>query len=90
MQHYRNPDSCAEICNARRKIPVSRIKGVIDLLLNHVVDAVYLLETRRQLRTGFEHLHPQVVFFVNHRGERFPLRDDRAARAFAEGVISAD
>jgi hypothetical protein len=89
VQHNRYAYACAKICRAGGEIAESGTESVIDLLLNQVVDVVNLFCTVSQLQAAFDYLNAEVVFFVNHSGERFFARDAGASRAFAEGVMPA-
>ncbi len=90
MQHYRNPDTRAEIRRAGRQVAVTRTEGIVNLLFYQIVDAVYLLGTLRQLAAGHEDLDSQMVLLVDHSGEEFLLCHYSPPRAFAERVVAAD
>jgi len=89
MEQYRDPDSGADVRRAGRKVSVSGTECEIHLFLNHIVNSVYLLRTLGYLAAGFQDLDSQVVFFVNHRSEEFPLGYYDASRPFAECVVPA-
>jgi hypothetical protein len=90
MQHYRYPDPGPDVSRAGREVPVSGTEGEIDLIFYHIVNAVNLLRALGYLAARFQNLDSQMVLFVNHRREEFPLRDYDAPRAFAESVVPAD
>jgi hypothetical protein len=90
MEHYGNPYTCSEICRAGGKVSILGAEGKIDFIFYHIIDFIYLFGALRELAAGFEYLEAQMVFFVNHSGEKFALHHNDAARAFTEGVMAAD
>ena len=90
VKHHRDSYSCADVGRAGSEVSEARAEGIIDLLLYHIVDLVYLLGALGELAAGLEDLDSQVVFLVNHSGKELPLCHYDASRAFAEGVVSAD
>ena len=90
VEHYGNSYTRSQIGRAGSKVSISRAKGEIDLLFNHIVDFIYLFGALRELAAGLEHLQAQMVLLVNHSGEKFSLYHNDASRAFAEGMMAAN
>ena len=89
MQHNRDSYACAEICRAGGEISEARAEGILDVLLNHIVDFVYHFGASAQQQASHQDLDSQVVFFVYHSSEGFAISDDGTSRPFAEGVMPA-
>lgn len=90
MQHNGDPYPGAQICRTGRKVPVARTECIVDFVLYHIVDIIYLADTLGQLTAGRQDLDPQVVLFVDHRREEFPFGDNDTSWPPAESVVSAD
>ena len=84
------PAAVLHIRRAGSQVTIARAESEIDLLFNHIVDAVYLPGAVGQLTARFQNLNSQVVLFVNHRREEFTLGDHYSPGTFAEGMVPAD
>jgi hypothetical protein len=66
------------------------LKGVIHLLLYHIVYGINLLGTLTKLQAPSQYLDSQMVFLINHGSKRFPLSNNNPSGPFAECVMPTD
>ena len=63
---------------------------IIFIIILFLSNFINLFGALRELAAGLQDLESQMVFLVNHGGEKFALYHDDAARAFSECVMAAD